>query len=491
MKNFCFFFLLCITSSYGQTQIGTDINGEAAGDSSGYSVSLSADGSTVAIGAIGNNGNGVDSGHVRVFQNISGVWTQIGSDIDGDFLFFQSGYSVSLSADGSIVAIGTPLERQSSSNPYRGYVRVYQNIAGVWTQIGSDILGDSAGDQSGYSVSLSADGTIVAVGANNKYGLGAGSGQVKVFKNISGLWTLIGDEIQGEAAFDQCGHSVSLSADGSVVAVGAITNDGNGFFSGQVRAFQNSNNAYQILGSDIDGEAAFDQSGYSVSLSADGNTLAIGAITNAGNEFSSGHVRVYQNVSGVWTQIGSDIDGEATNDQSGYSISLSADGTIVAIGAPFNDGNGVNSGHVRIYRNVAGVWTPVGFDINGEADGDKSGFSVSLSADGNTLAIGAPQNNGNGSGSGHVRVYDLSSVLKVSSFVHSNFVLFPNPSKGIVNISLKNNLELKKVIVYNHLGQIVKTTTTTVFSTSELVKGNYFVEVITNEGKATKSLIVN
>ena len=56
-----------------------------------------------------------------------------------------------------------------------------------------------------------------------------------------------------------------------------------------------------------------------------------------------------------WQQVGSDIDGEAAGDQSGYSVSLSSDGSVVAIGAPFNDGNGIYSGHVRIYQNNSGT----------------------------------------------------------------------------------------------------------------------------------------
>ena len=75
---------------------------------------------------------------------------------------------------------------------------------------------------------------------------------------------------------------------------------------------------------------------------------------------------MYQNISGTWTQLGGDIDGEAAEDQSGISVSLSSDGTIVAIGADGNDGNG-SSGHVRVYQNISGTWTQLGSDIDGEA----------------------------------------------------------------------------------------------------------------------------
>ena len=107
-----------------------------------------------------------------------------------------------------------------------------------------------------------------------------------------------------------------------------------------------------------------------------------------------------------WTQLGVDIDGEAASDLSGYSVSLSSDGTIVAIGAYANDGNGSNAGHVRVYQNVSGTWTQLGVDIDGEAANDESGYSVSLSSDGTIVAIGANRNDGNVTDAGHVRVYE-------------------------------------------------------------------------------------
>ena len=109
---------------------------------------------------------------------------------------------------------------------------------------------------------------------------------------------------------------------------------------------------YTLISADIDGEAAFDYSGYSVSLSSDGTTVAIGAHYNDGNGSNSGHVRIYawNSTTSAWEQQGADIDGEAENDLSGWSVSFSSDGTTVAIGARFNEGsNGPSSGHVRIY----------------------------------------------------------------------------------------------------------------------------------------------
>ena len=205
-------------------------------------------------------------------------------------------------------------------------------------------------------------------------------------------------------------RSVSLPDDGNTVAIRASLNNGNGSDSGHVRVYHVNGLNWEQIGSDIDGEADSDKSGVSVSLSDDGNTVAIGAPYNDGNGSYSGHVRVYH-VNGLnWEQIGSDIDGEADSHESGSSVSLSADGNTVAIGAPYNDGNGRSSGHARIYHVNGMNWEQIGSDIDGEADSHESGSSVSLSADGNTVAIGAPYNDGNGRSSGHARIYRANGL---------------------------------------------------------------------------------
>ncbi|MBK8965971.1 MAG: choice-of-anchor D domain-containing protein [Lewinellaceae bacterium] len=393
------------------TQSGMDIDGEAAGDLSGRSVSLSADGQTIAIGAPLNAGNGSGSGHVRVFKLSGEVWTQQGSDINGEHSGDESGYSVSLSADGQTVAIGEHFNADNGINS--GQVRVFKLVGGVWTQLGSDLNGAAAYDQFGYSVSLSADGQSVAIGAIENDGNGPNTGEVQVYKLIGGVWTQQGSDINGEGLSDWLGWSVSLSADGQTLSVGAPRNGGNGSNAGHVRVYKLTGGVWTQQGSDIDGEAPGDESGYSVSLSADGQTVAIGAKGNDGNGGDSGHARVYKLVGGTWTQLGSDIDGEAPNDFSGSSVSLSPDGQTVAIAAYGNDGGGSQSGHVRVYKLLGGVWTKQGLDLDGEAPGDQLGWSVSLSADGLTIAAGAPYNGGNGTNSGHARIFRLNAPAQI------------------------------------------------------------------------------
>jgi len=121
------------------------------------------------------------------------------------------------------------------------------------------------------------------------------------------------------------------------------------------------------LGSDIDGEAAGDWSGNSVSMNSAGDRVAIGAPNNDGTWDPFGHVRVYEYSSSSWTQLGSDIDGEAAGDWSGNSVSMNSAGDRVAIGGPYNDGTDTNAGHVRVYEYSNNSWSQLGSDIDGEA----------------------------------------------------------------------------------------------------------------------------
>ena len=114
-------------------------------------------------------------------------------------------------------------------------------------------------------------------------------------------------------------------------------------------------------------------------MSDDGSVLAVGATYNDGIGSDSVHVRVYENKNGSWEQIGQDLDGENAHDWSGHSVALSDDGSILAVGAHGNDGNGNRSGHV-----------------------------------GSIVAVGAIHNDGNGSNSGQVSVTKREQAIKLN-----------------------------------------------------------------------------
>ena len=400
--------LLFIPASVlAQTQIGADIDGKAAYDESGRPVSLSADGNRLAIGASGNDDNGLDSGHVRVYRWSGTAWVQLGPDINGQAPYDFFGSSIALSLNGNRLAIGAPGNDENGFDA--GHVRVYEWSGTHWSRLGGDINGEAAYDFSGRSVSLSTDGNRLAVGAPGNDANGLDAGQVRVFQWSGTRWVQMGPDISGEVFGDESGHSVSLSSDAKQLAIGAPKNDANGIDSGHVRVFQWSGNSWTQLGGDIDGEAFGDESGWSVALSSSGSRLAVGAPKNDGNGIDAGHTRIYQWSGAVWIQLGDDIDGEAFGDESGISVSLSADARYLVIGAHKNNDSGLDAGQGREFRWLDGEWTQLGSDIEGEAFGDMAGGSVSISSDANRIAIGAPLNiNSSGTNAGHVRVFDVS-----------------------------------------------------------------------------------
>lgn len=382
-------------------QVGNDIDGDTL-DQSGWNTSINANGKVVVVGAPYNDSTGVDAGRVKVYEFNGSAWQQLGNDIFGEAAGDKSGTSTSISADGYTVAIGAPYNDGAGVDA--GRVRIYRYIASAWQQLGSDIDGAGAAYLAGRSVSLSSDGNTVAIGVS---GNNFNTGHTSIYSFNGSSWQQVGADIGAEALYDQAGFSVSLNAAGTTVAIGAPNNDGIGSNAGHVRVFTYNGSSWQQIGGDIDGEATGDNSGEYVSISSDGGTVAIGAQFNSSppNTYA-GHVRIYRYNGGIWQQLGVDIDGYFLNDRSG-SVSISGDGNTVAIGAYVNDASGNGSGHVRVYTYNGSAWQQLGGDLNGEKAGDGSGYSTGLSTDGYTVAIGAPGSDTNGPSSGHVKVYDI------------------------------------------------------------------------------------
>ena len=112
--------------------------------------------------------------------------------------------------------------------------------------------------------------------------------------------------------------------------------------------------------------------------------LAVGATGNDGSGSSAGHVRVYQFSSGSWTQIDSDIDGEAAGDNFGQVVALSGYGNRLVVGGPYNDGTGESAGHARVYELVGRLPPPPPPPPPGY------GASLALTNAGTRVAVGYP-----------------------------------------------------------------------------------------------------
>jgi hypothetical protein len=313
----------------------------------------------LAIGANKNDGNGNDSGHVRIYNYDGTAWSQLGFDIDGEAADDQSGYSVSLSSDGNIVASGG--YNNDGNGTESGHVRVYNYKETIWSQLSSDIDGQAAGDQSGYSVSLSSDGTTLAIGAYGNDGNGSNSGHVRVYNLIKLTNNLpIASNVSAATLqnIDANIHLVASDLDFDDLTYSIVSEPSNG------TASLSADTVSYTPNTNFTGTDTFTYKANDGEVDSQTKTVTIKVIKK---HLSSA------------TQIGGDINGEAAGDQLGYSVSFNEDATIMAIGGLGNDGNGSNSGHVRVYQLLNDSWTQLGLDIDGEAAGDQSGWSVSLS----------------------------------------------------------------------------------------------------------------
>src|SRR5690606_7463942 len=182
MKLKLLFALLIVSITNAQTQIGQDIVGDMPDDKFGHGVALSADGNVLAVSAPNNDNNGTDAGHIRVYSKTSGTWTQIGQDIEGANPGDKIGYKIALSDDGSVLAFSALSAKRSTNNVNsRGLVSVYKNVNNIWTKIGQDIIDIEADIQFGLSISLSSDGSIIAIGSPSNVAFNFE--QVQVYKN--------------------------------------------------------------------------------------------------------------------------------------------------------------------------------------------------------------------------------------------------------------------------------------------------------------------
>ena len=383
------------------TQMGGDIDGKEAGERAGLGM-LSGDGDTLVVAAPA----GTDSmGKVRAFEWDGTNWVQRGQDIsayansENDFVSVL----VAVNDNGNILAVGESLDDSAGKNA--GQTRIFEWNGSAWVQRGATISGGEAGDGLGASVALSTDGSTLAIGEfETENDDGTETASARVFDWDGVQWVQRGAKIDAETAGEES-TSVRLSADGKTLAVGGIRNDASAQNSGNVRVFDWNGSAWVKRGLDIDGDGVEERAGLTA-LSDDGNTLAIGSyLFDLNSTANPGRVRVFDWSGSAWVQRGNDLVGERPGDIFGITMSLSGDGNSLSVSAPGNDGNGPVSGGAFVYDWNGSAWVQRGQDIDGENMVDVA-VVASLSKDGKRLAIGAQLNDGNGIDSGHFRVFE-------------------------------------------------------------------------------------
>ena len=321
----------------------------------GVSVALSGDGNTAIVGGFDDDN---EVGAVWVYTRSGGGWSQQGSKLLATGAIGPYGgalgISVSLSSDGNTAIIGG-----YADNDLAGAAWVYTRSAGVWSQqaklVGTGAVGPF-GAQQGYSVSLSSDGNTAILGGPLD---NTNAGAAWVFTRSGAVWSQQGAKLVGTGAVGpygfgaEQGWSVSLSANGNTAIVGGlIDND----FAGAAWVFTRSGGVWSQQGAKLVGTGAKGSAfqGSSVSLSGDGNTAIVGGYRDNGDV---GAAWVYTRSGGAWSQLGPKLVGTGAigKAQQGSSVALSADGTTAIVGGYGDNGF---AGAAWVYTQPAFAGTP-------------------------------------------------------------------------------------------------------------------------------------
>lgn len=444
----------------------------------GTVIAMAADGRTIAIAApnessvaAGVDGNASDdsspgAGAVYVFVRSDLGWTQEAylkafnnrlmpkGTLSNETL--QFGSALAISGDGNTLAVGAVGERSSAtgvngdandvSAPRRGAAYVFKRVAGKWSHE-TYFKGSAASSQFGASVALSSAGDRLAVGAPFEQ-LSAGSspyaGAVYVFArapDASGPWVQEDHLSDTVLDNDRFGSALAMNAAGTTLAVGAphaartLSGPGGGTFY-----FSNAGSAYVFVRSGAlwsketylqplatpPVSAGMFQAidfGASVALSANGDTLAVGApnensaATGLGGDATdttapgAGAAFLFSRSAATWSQ---DVYVKAPNTRKmagfGSAVALSADGRELAVGSPGEssaargldgdaaDTNAPGAGALYVFARSA-AWSQRAYLKASTSQADSNaGRAVAVSADGATIAIGAPHESSNAKG---------------------------------------------------------------------------------------------
>ena len=433
-------------------------------DRFGNSVSLSGDGNTLVVGVIDGDRGAAFAGGAYVFERIDGRWQQQAFlQAESEDTIVRFGRSILLSDDGATLAAGAQIRDLTPPEPggpngffipvESGIVFVFERIDGLWQQQAS-LLPQSfeddrtlGGDSTfGGRLSVNFDGTVLAVNAgfDNSNRI---TGVVYVFESIDNIWqqqALI--QASNAEISDGFGSSLSLSANGQILAVGArgessastgIDGDmlnNSAEDSGAVYVFTRNDDTWQeqayLKASNSNTDFEF---GSGVSLNSLGNLLAVSALGENEIPGNLGAIYIFERDDQLWQQQAL-IRAEGLTGNFNSRVSMDAEGNTLVVGASAEntDGIGVNnnqttlfasinsnapkSGAAYVFGQINGVWRQQAY-LKGSNAGPPDGFgaSVSIAGDGNSIAVGASSESG---GSGGINGDQTDNSIPVSGAVY-------------------------------------------------------------------------
>jgi hypothetical protein len=403
-------------SQQGPKLVGS---GAAGAAQQGNSIALSSDGNTAIVG--GNSDNSY-AGAAWVFTRIDGVWSQQGDKLIGAGATgaAEQGYSVALSADGNTAIVGG-----FDDNSGAGAAWVWTRSGGVWVEQGPKLVGSGAvgSAEQGYSVALSSDGNTALVGG---YQDNSSAGAAWVYTRSGNVWTQQGSKLVGIGAIGAAlqAYSVALSSDGNTAILGGAADNSS---AGAAWVYTRSGSTWtqqsKLVGTGVVGAA---EQGYSVALSADGNTAIMGGY---GDNSAVGAAWVFTRSGGVWSQQGGKLVGAGATGaaEQGNSVALSADGNNAIVGGR-QDNSGL--GAAWVFTRSGGVWTQYGSKLvgTGAVATAYQGWSIALSGDASTAILGGLGDNAN---AGAAWVFALGKAHDFNGDGKSD-ILYRNSSTGAV-----------------------------------------------------------
>ena len=399
------------------------------GDRFGSAIAISGDGTTLAVSSpfeSNETNTTYASGAVYIFEHDGNEWSptpqlfRLSSPVEGD----QFGYSLALSENGNTLAVGTPGDGQN------GAIYVYTRSSGVWNTTPELIkpAGLSAGDRFGTSVSFNTTGSAhtLAIGTpHDSSDSNTWSGAVYIFTRDTGPWTQHSYlKANDAAALDLFGHALALNGDASVLAIGAKHKaSDNNPDTPQDKARSGATYVYTLDSNTWTQQAYIkpaihntdDAFGHTLDINEAGTLLAVGApnessdstgINGEANDDSapgSGAVYLFQTVDNTWEQTHYFKSSNSNaGDNFGHALALNAigDELIVTAEGEANSATGINSDESDNAYSAAGAsyffqliddeWEQITYIKPTNTDeGDRFGHALGLDSSGDTLAISA------------------------------------------------------------------------------------------------------
>jgi hypothetical protein len=403
----------------------------------GRSISINADGAVMAVGAPGSlyttfSGSTIKDewipGAVYLYRKMDGVWQQEqkiqAPEPENNDGF---GHSVSLSANGELLAIGSYKENSSSTgvnsdannNRHQaGAVYIFKNTNAIWEQNAYIKPSYTYQDQLfGKTTKLSADGSTLIVGApgialefvdRSKNPIEA----VYVFKREGNSW------YQQERIFDSSvginanfGDAIAINSDGTLLIVGApyrdypsaddsIIRDTGIVFSYQLDEEGNWLKTHTFTTPSLIKDYEF---GASLTLSGDGSRVAIGSFKFYAN---NGAINIFDRAGSNW-ELNTSIKANSSLGDNPFilfssDMAFNHDGTLLVVGTPAQRGltegvnrspeqavENINTGAAYVYTFLNDSWDASAFLKSANIDySGRFGSAISVSADGKTIAIG-------------------------------------------------------------------------------------------------------